>query len=328
MSFGWNFLWANDEGPSPLRPVITVQPSDLFVTNEGDDWTAEITATSPDASPLTYQWQALPTDVGAAWIDMNDDATLSGSLTDTLFSATSIIAFTGYQLRCVVTNDSGFINSNPALLTIQNAADSLFSYVPHELDSNEDGVCNIWEEALLRDNLITPAGAVPVVDQGLNGNDYAQTDGITYFKPETSRRQDVPVTVHVVGKIVGDGYLFDGDAQANGRLYLKRVGPNWIFGKGTNQTIEITVAGDSNWHVFTMDSDRNECRVLVDGIQVGVINDTNGLDRFDFGSLFCSYIQTEVAATGSSIAEYAGYSPITVDKFDTIDFLMTKYGLA
>ena len=88
-------------------PVITTQPQDATVDEGGG---AEFVVAASGAK-LTYQWEVSAD--GTAWADATDE----GGTTNTL-SVTGAANNNGYQYRCAVTNGTGTVYSDPAVLTV------------------------------------------------------------------------------------------------------------------------------------------------------------------------------------------------------------------
>ena len=82
--------------------TITQQPSDDSI-EAGSGGTATfgpITATSSDASTVTYQWQ-VSTDSGSSWSNISGLQGHTGEITDTL-TVDDDFAFNGYKYRCIL----------------------------------------------------------------------------------------------------------------------------------------------------------------------------------------------------------------------------------
>jgi hypothetical protein len=97
--------------------VTIVQQPKLWAGNEGSPATFNVVATSGDASPLTYQWQEYTTN----WANTTDAGTLSGSTTDTLTIAPTVITDHNRVFRVKVTNSTNTVTSNSATLWIVGA---------------------------------------------------------------------------------------------------------------------------------------------------------------------------------------------------------------
>lgn len=79
--------------------TITVNPSN-WSGIEGQNATFSVTATSGDASPLSYQWQ----EFSGTWGNLANGGRISGATTSTLTVSTAILADDGRQFRCSVSN--------------------------------------------------------------------------------------------------------------------------------------------------------------------------------------------------------------------------------
>jgi myo-inositol-hexaphosphate 3-phosphohydrolase/glucose/arabinose dehydrogenase/lysophospholipase L1-like esterase len=95
--------------PAPTPPSFLAHPANATVT-EGQ--TATFSVTVQGTAPLSYQWQL-------------DDGTSPGTFTNiggaigaSYTTPTTILADSGNQYRCVVTNAGGDATSNPATLTV------------------------------------------------------------------------------------------------------------------------------------------------------------------------------------------------------------------
>lgn len=75
------------------------------------------TVTASGIGVLSYQWQ-VSTDGGGSWNPTLDGSTYANSGTATLSVLVATSSMHNYQYRCRVTDNSGSVNSNPALLTI------------------------------------------------------------------------------------------------------------------------------------------------------------------------------------------------------------------
>ena len=96
--------------PPPVNPPqITQQPVDQLNVDPGSSVTFTVTATTA-IGVLTYQWQLdgnlLPSQVG-----------VNGTTTRTL-SLSNVTESSEGNYSCIITNDGGSVNSDPAQLTI------------------------------------------------------------------------------------------------------------------------------------------------------------------------------------------------------------------
>jgi kumamolisin len=70
------------------------------------------------AAPLSYQWQRLASG-GATWTNLTDNATYSGTATQTLVINPATVAMSGTQYQCQVTNARGSaLSAPPCTLTV------------------------------------------------------------------------------------------------------------------------------------------------------------------------------------------------------------------
>ncbi|PKH67472.1 hypothetical protein CXF59_08700, partial [Flavobacterium sp. ALD4] len=88
-------------------PSITTQPTSPTVITYG----ANATFTVAASSATGYQWQ-VNTNNGSTWSD------IGGATSSTLSLVTPTVAMSTNQYRCVVRNTCGTVNSNPAILTV------------------------------------------------------------------------------------------------------------------------------------------------------------------------------------------------------------------
>jgi hypothetical protein len=95
---------------APVAPGISVQPADQSIT-EGDNISFSVTATG---TSLQYQWQ-LSTDGGSNFSDISGETGATLSLT-----ALPLLDHAN-QYRVVISNITGNLTSNPAVLTVNQA---------------------------------------------------------------------------------------------------------------------------------------------------------------------------------------------------------------
>lgn len=102
-------------GTDNLRAVTFSQhPSPRNIC---DGSATTFTVTASGIGVLSYQWQ-VSTDGGGSWNPTLDGSTYTNSGTATLSVLVATSSMHNYQYRCRVTDNSGSVNSNPALLTI------------------------------------------------------------------------------------------------------------------------------------------------------------------------------------------------------------------
>ena len=97
-----------------LPPAITQQP---VAAQPLPTMAATFTVAVSSTTPVTYQWQRLPSGSGI-WSDVTNGGSSSGATSDTLTVANVQPAQDGDQYRCVVTNVAGSTTSEAALLTL------------------------------------------------------------------------------------------------------------------------------------------------------------------------------------------------------------------
>ena len=97
-------------------PTITANPSSQSVS-VGDTASFSVSAASPDAGTLTYQWQVYS---GGSW------SNIDGATNDAYTTGTLAVTDSGKRYRCVVTNTNGdkvaSANSDEATLTVNRLA--------------------------------------------------------------------------------------------------------------------------------------------------------------------------------------------------------------
>jgi hypothetical protein len=94
---------------------ITVQPTSQSVQEDGSA-VFTLTATSGNASPMTYQWQQF---IGAVWTNLSNGVPVSGVTTNTLTINPAPLAYNGEQYRCLISNSVDTNRaSNTVLLTV------------------------------------------------------------------------------------------------------------------------------------------------------------------------------------------------------------------
>lgn len=105
---------------SPLKipPTISLQPSGQTV-NSGQSGSFSVAAAS--FTPTTYQWQYLAAGSNE-WLSIEDGGSFSGATTSTLTVTPQTDTMSGAQVRCIVTNQGGSTNSDPAVLTVPEVA--------------------------------------------------------------------------------------------------------------------------------------------------------------------------------------------------------------
>lgn len=101
----------------PLAPIITAQPV-AWSGAQGDTLTMFVVATSPDASPITYQWF------------YGSDVPVVGQTTDTLSLIADYTNNNGKNYYCVLTNSSGSTASQAALATVALPAIPIITIAP------------------------------------------------------------------------------------------------------------------------------------------------------------------------------------------------------
>ncbi len=93
------------EAEDPFAPVITAQPV-AWSGSQGDTISMFVTATSPDGSPITYQWF------------YGSGTAVIGQTTATLSIPADYTDNNGKNYYCVLTNDTGPTASQSALVTV------------------------------------------------------------------------------------------------------------------------------------------------------------------------------------------------------------------
>jgi hypothetical protein len=117
---------------TPSQPGITTQPQSQTV-GAGSTATFSVTATG---GGLSYQWQS-EAPGGSSF------SAITGATSSTYMTPTTTLAESGTQFECVVSNTQGSVPSNPATLTVTQAAQATITYVTSEtfgtVRNNYDG---------------------------------------------------------------------------------------------------------------------------------------------------------------------------------------------
>jgi gliding motility-associated-like protein len=97
-----------------LTASITQQPSNITLCNPGNT-SFSIVASNAGG----YQWQL---NTGTGWINITDNTTYTGSLTNTLNITGASVSMNNFQYRCILSNGCGSIFSTIALLQVNAPA--------------------------------------------------------------------------------------------------------------------------------------------------------------------------------------------------------------
>jgi len=94
---------------------FTVQPTSQSVAEDGSA-SFTLTATSGNASPITYQWQQF---IGGVWTDLSNGGSISGATTNTLTINPASLVYSDELFRCLASNSVDTDRaSNTVLLTV------------------------------------------------------------------------------------------------------------------------------------------------------------------------------------------------------------------
>ena len=93
-----------------ITATITTQPANSSIC-VGSSTSFTVSA----SNAVSYQWQE---NIGSGWNNLTNNATYSGTLTNTLTITGATIPMNNNQYRCVVTNSCSNINSSAATLTV------------------------------------------------------------------------------------------------------------------------------------------------------------------------------------------------------------------
>ena len=121
---GSNYLACSDTAITSvtikdIAAAVTTHPTNQTVT-----YPAKATFTAAGSgSNLKYQWQYRTSSSGS-WANVTSSQGTGGTTTSFTTVATTV-AMTGYQYRCVISNNAGSVNSNAATLTVNRAAGSV-----------------------------------------------------------------------------------------------------------------------------------------------------------------------------------------------------------
>ena len=264
-------------------PPLFTQVQDVTVTEElGASATFSTTATYLGTGPIYYQWEFY-VDIAGGWIPLSDISTsITGAQTDTVSYLSLDLSNDGIQVRCVITADNHTVITNAATLTVLQGTNVL-RYSTNQIDSNNDGFVDIWEDDYGRQDLQT--NGITAVGS-LNGHDTAIGSGTNYMTAIQDIQFSTPVTLHAVCKfdVLDGGFLLDAKQSTNNAF---RIGSdllgNFLIGKDRN---EITIPGDLNWHVITLILSNGGTTVLIDGVVSGTDTDPANADNFDSIVLF------------------------------------------
>ncbi len=123
-----NAIWLQlDTLPTVLgisNVSIAAQPADQSLI-AGNSATFAVTATGDPDPACRWQFSA---DGGATWNSLVDDSTYSGVATPTLVLSGVTLGMNGDQVRCVIGNTTGTVNSRAAVLTV-TAGNSAPSFI-------------------------------------------------------------------------------------------------------------------------------------------------------------------------------------------------------
>ncbi|MCD4682904.1 MAG: FG-GAP-like repeat-containing protein [Bacteroidales bacterium] len=99
------------------------------------NYSTSFTVMAKDAS--NYQWQV---NEGNGFADLINNTIYSGVTTDTLQITTASITMSGFQYRCVLSNQGGSINTNEATLTVEDFENPVISSIHNNqsLDLNDN----------------------------------------------------------------------------------------------------------------------------------------------------------------------------------------------
>ena len=116
-----NYLYGNviRKIAACLTASIVEQPSSVTVCSSGE---AVFTIHAVNANG--YQWQL---NTGTGWTDVTENATYSGTASNTLYISGATTVMNHYQYRCYVTNQCDPVYSTPGLLTIASPANPFIS---------------------------------------------------------------------------------------------------------------------------------------------------------------------------------------------------------
>jgi len=104
---------------NPDPPAITQQPAGVTVYEGAAPGGFTVAASGLN---LTYQWQSMPPGGGSF-------TNIAGATTPSFTPAVPVLADSGTQFRCVVSNPQGFATSSPATLTVLSAGATFITSV-------------------------------------------------------------------------------------------------------------------------------------------------------------------------------------------------------
>ncbi|MBN8882038.1 MAG: putative Ig domain-containing protein, partial [Salana multivorans] len=113
-SLAAEFTIVGEDGPAPVAPMVTAQPSDVSVEAGAD---ASFTAAASGTPTPSVQWESSVD--GATW------APVAGATDATLTLSGVGVGQDGTQLRAVFTNSAGTVTTDPATLTVTEAVEPI-----------------------------------------------------------------------------------------------------------------------------------------------------------------------------------------------------------
>ena len=102
---------SNAYAAPPSKPTITTQPVSVTVSAPA---TATFTVVASSDTPLTYQWKQA--------FGSNKYTTISGATAASYTTPPTTAAMSGTKYQCVVSNASGSVTSNAAILTVDSVS--------------------------------------------------------------------------------------------------------------------------------------------------------------------------------------------------------------
>ena len=102
------------KGQLSAFPVVTTPPVNRAVSA---GQSAVFTVSAGSVSEVAFRWQRRANGTGT-WTDLADNAAFAGTATATLTVSAATASMNGDSFRCVVTNASGSVTSDPATLTV------------------------------------------------------------------------------------------------------------------------------------------------------------------------------------------------------------------
>jgi len=200
--------------PAPVAPAIISPPQGQTALLNASASISVATSGLPGSN--TFQWQRLP--VGNSnWVNLVDGGNYTGSNSPTLAVTNTTLAMSGDQFRCVVTNSTGTVTTQPATLTVVSAI-SVLMYVTN---STTDAISQITSTGVVSP-LASGFGSPQGVAYDTSGNLYVANNGrgtISRLNPAGT------ISTIILGLVQPTGLALD----ANKNIYVANTGNGTVL---------------------------------------------------------------------------------------------------